>query len=281
MCIRDRSYAGLADTYSLLGDAGYLPPSEAWPKAKAAAMRALEIDDTLGETHTSLGLVKEHYEWDWTGAEKEFKRAIELNPNSPTAHLWYGDFLSNTGRLEEGMRETRRAQELDPVSLIINTRLGWQYYLSHQYDQAVEQLRKVLDIDQKFALARRILEGVYSQMGKQKEAVAEREKFASLSGGPEFAASIEDTFSKSGYNGVLRGWLDGMIEDSKHRYVSSYDIAVIYARMSEKDKTLTWLEKAYDEHDSGLVSLAVNPLFDSVRSNMRFRALLKGLRLLS
>jgi eukaryotic-like serine/threonine-protein kinase len=273
------SYAGLADTYSLLGDAGYLPPSEAWPKAKAAAMQALEIDDTLGETHTSLGLVKEHYEWDWTGAEKEFKRAIELNPNSATAHLWYGDFLSNTGRLEEGMRETRRAQELDPVSLIINTRLGWQYYLSHQYDQAVEQLRKVLDIDQKFALARRILEGVYSQMGRQKEAVAEREKFASLSGGPEFAASIEDTFSKSGYNGVLRGWLDGMIEDSKHRYVSSYDIAVIYARMGEKDKTLTWLEKAYDEHDSGLVSLAVNPLFDSVRSNTRFRALLKGLRL--
>src|SRR5712692_5903080 len=257
------SYAGLADTYSLLGDAGYLPPSEAWPKAKAAAMQALGIDDTLAEAHTSLALVKEHYEWDWAGAEKEFKRAIELNPNSATAHLWYGDFLANTGRLEEGIRETKRAQQLDPLSLIINTTVGWQYYLSRQYDQAVEQLRRVLDMDQKFAPARRILEGVYSQMGKQKEAVAEREKFVSLSGSPEFAASIEETFRKSGYNGVLRGWLDGMIEISKHSYVSSYDIAVIYARMGEKEKTLTWLEKAYDEHDSGLVSLAVDPLFNS------------------
>jgi len=273
------SYAGLADTYSLLGDAGYLPPSEAWPKAKAAAMQALGIDDTLAEAHTSLALVKEHYEWDWAGAEKEFKRAIELNPNSATAHLWYGDFLANTGRLEEGIRETKRAQQLDPLSLIINTTVGWQYYLSRQYDQAVEQLRRVLDMDQKFAPARRILEGVYSQMGKQKEAVAEREKFVSLSGSPEFAASIEETFRKSGYNGVLRGWLDGMIEISKHSYVSSYDIAVIYARMGEKEKTLTWLEKAYDEHDSGLVSLAVDPLFNIVRSDARFTALLKRLRL--
>ncbi|MFI5057799.1 MAG: protein kinase [Candidatus Acidiferrales bacterium] len=273
------SYAGLADTYSLLGDAGYLPPAEAWPKAKAAAMQALEIDDTLPEAHTSLGLVKEHYEWDWTGAEKEFKRAVELNPNSANAHLWYGDYLSNTGRLDDGMRETRRAKDLDPLSLIINTKLGWQFYLSSQYDQAVEQLRKVLDIDQKFAPARRILEGVYSQMGQEKEAVAEREKFVSLSGSPELAASIEEDFSKSGYNGVLRSWLDGMTEISKHGYVSSYDIAQIYARMGEKEKTLIWLEKAYEEHDSGLVSLGVDPLFNRVRSDARFHALLKRLGL--
>src|SRR5713226_2387798 len=275
------SYAGLADTYSLLGNAGYLPPSEAWPKAKAAAMQALEIDDTLAEAHASLGLVKEHYEWDWTGAEKEFKRAIELDPNSATAHLWYGDFLSNTGRLEDGMRETKKAQELDPLSPIINTTLGWQFYLSGQYDQAVERLRKVLEMDQKFAPARRILEGVYSRMGKEKEAVAERERFVSLSGSPELAASIEEDFAKSGYKGVLRGWLDGMTELSKHGYVSSYDIAQIYARMGEKDLTLTWLEKAYDEHDSGLVSLGVDPLYSSVRSDARFRALLKRLRLSS
>ena len=273
------SYAGLADTYSLLGDAGYLAPSEAWPKAKAAAMQALEIDDTLPEAHTSLGLVKEHYDWDWPGAEREFKRAIELNPGSATAHLWYGDFLSNSGHLEEGMREIKRAQELDPMSLIINTMMGWQYYLSRQYDQAVDQLRKVLDIDQKFAPARRILEGVYSQMGKHKEAVAEREKFVSLSGSPELAASIEEDFAKSGYNGVLKGWLDGMMVISKHSYVSSYDIAEIYARMGEKDKTLTLLEKAYEEHDSGLVSLAVDPLFDSVRAEPRFRDLLRRLKL--
>ena len=275
------SYAGLADTYSLLGDAGYLAPAEAWPKAKAAAMQALEIDDTLAEAHTSLGLVKEHYEWDWSGAEKEFKRAIELNPNSATAHLWYGDFLANSGRLEAGMSETKRAQALDPVSLIINTQLGWQLYLSRQYDQSVDQLRQVLDTDQKFSLARRILEGVYSQMGKQKEAVAERERMVSLSGSPELAASIEEDFTRSGYKGVLRSWLDGMTEVSKHSYVSSFDIAVIYARLGDKDQTLTWLEKAYNEHESGLVSLAVDPLFDSVRSTPRFQALLKRLRLSS
>jgi eukaryotic-like serine/threonine-protein kinase len=273
------SYAGLADTYSLLGYAGYLSPSEAWPKAKAAALQALEIDGTLAEAHTSLGLVKEHSEWDWTGAEREFKRAIELNPNSATAHLWYGDFLSNTGRLVVGMRETKKAQELDPLSLIINTTIGWQYYLSHQYVEAVEQLRKVLEVDQKFALARRMLEEVYAQMGKQKEAVAEREKVLSLSGSPELAASIEEDYSKSGYNGVLRSWLDGLTEISKYGYVSSYSIAEAYMRMGEKEKAFDWLEKAYDEHDSGLVSLGVDPLFDRVRSDGRFRDLLIRLRL--
>ena len=136
--------------------AGYLPPSEAWPKAKAAAMQALDIDDSLAEAHTSLGLVKEHFEWDWAGAEREFKRAVELNPNSSTAHHWYGDYLSNMGRLEEGMRETKKALELDPLSLITNTTMGWQLYLAGQNDQAVDQLRKVLEIDPKFSPARRI-----------------------------------------------------------------------------------------------------------------------------
>jgi serine/threonine protein kinase/lipoprotein NlpI len=273
------SYAGLADTYSLLGDAGYLPPSEAWPKAKAAAMQALEIDDSLAEAHTSLGLVKEHFEWDWAGAENEFKRAIQLNPNSATAHHWYGDYLANMGRFEEGMRETKRAQELDPLSLIINTSMGWQFYVAGQNDQAIEQLRKVLDIDPKFALARRTLEEVYAQMGKQKEAVAEREKVVSLSGSPELAASIEEDFSKSGYRGVLQSWLDGLTELAKHGYVSSYSIAEAYMRMGEKDKAFTWLEKAYEEHDSGLVSVAVEPMFAGVRSDPRFRDLLRRTKL--
>jgi serine/threonine protein kinase/Tfp pilus assembly protein PilF len=273
------SYAGLADTYSLLGDAGYLPPSEAWPKAKTAAMQALEIDDTLAEAHTSLGLVKEHFEWDWAGAEKEFKRAIELNPVSAPAHHWYGDYLANMGRFEEGLRETKKAQELDPLSLIINTTLGWQFYLAGQNDQAVEQLRRVLDIDPKFALARRTLEEVYAQMGMHKEAVEEREKVLSLSGSPELAASIEEDFSKSGYKGVLQSWLDGLTELSKHGYVSSYSIATAYMRMGEKDKAFTWLERAYEEHDSGLVSLAVEPVFSGVRTDRRFRDLLRRTRL--
>ena len=273
------SYAGLADTYSLLGDAGYLPPSEAWPKAKAAAMQALDIDDALAEAHTSLGLVREHFEWDWAGAEQEFRRAIELNPNSATAHHWYGAYLANMGRSDQGLRETKKAQELDPLSLIINTSLGWQLYVARHNDQAAEQLRKVLDIDAKFAPARRMLEEVYAQMGKQKEAVAEREKILSLSGSPELAASIEEDFFKAGYKGVLQSWLDGLTEISKHGYVSSYSIAQAYMRMGEKEKAFGWLEKAYEEHDSGLVSLAVEPMFDAVRPDPRFRDILRRMKL--
>ncbi len=273
------SYAGLADTYSQLGDAGYLPPSEAWPKAKAAAMQALEIDDTLAEAHTSLALVKEHFEWDWTGADTEFRRAIELNLNSATAHHWYGDYLANMGRPEDGLRETRKAQELDPLSLIINTTLGWQLYLARRNDQAVEQLRKVLDIDAKFTPARRMLEEVYAQSGKQKEAVAERARILSLSGSPEFAASIEEDFSKSGYKGVLQSWLDGLTEISKHGYVSAYSIAEGYMRLGQKDKVFEWLDKAYEDHDSGLVSIAVEPMFDPVRSDPRFKDIVRRMKL--
>src|SRR5437016_2840222 len=273
------SYAGLADTYSLLGDAGYLPPSEAWPKSKAAAMQALDIDDSLAEAHTSLGLVKEHFEWDWAGAEQEFKHAIELNPNLATAPQWYGDYLTNMGRFEEGMVQTKKAQELDPLSLIINTTLGWQFYVAGQNENAVEQLRKVLDIDAKFSPARRTLEEVYAHMGKQKEAVAEREKALSLSGGTELAASIEEDFKKSGYKGVLQSWLEGLTELSKHSYVSSYSIAESYMRMGEKQKAFEWLEKAYEEHDSGLVSLAVEPMFESLRSEPRFKEIVRRMKL--
>jgi len=273
------AYSGLADSYSLLGDVGYLPPSEAWPKAKAAAMQALEIDDSLAEAHTSLGLVKEHFEWDWAGAEEEFKNAIHLNPNSATAHHWYGDYLANMGRPEEGLRETKRALELDPMSLTINTTLGWELYLARQNEQAIEHLRKVLDIDAKFAPARRLLEEVYAQMGRQKDAVAERERILSLSGSPELAASIEEDFSKSGYKGVLQSWLDGLTEISKHSYVSAYNIAEAYMRMGEKEKAFDWLQKAYEEHDSGLVSLAVEPMFDPVRSDARFKEILRRMKL--
>lgn len=273
------AYAGLADTYSLLGDSGYLAPAEAWPKAKTSAMQALAIDPTLAEAHTSLGLVKEHFEWDWTGAEKEFRSAIEFNPNSAIAHQWFGDYLANMNHFEEGLRETRRAQELDPLSLIINTTIGWQFYLNRQNDQAVDQLHKVLDIDPRFAPARRILEEVYAQMGKHKEAVAEREKALSLSGSPELAASLEQDFAKSGYRGVLQNWLEGLTEISKHSFVSPYSIAEAYIRIGDKEKAIEWLEKAFEEHDSGLVSLSVEPMFDPVRSDIRFQEILRRMKL--
>jgi eukaryotic-like serine/threonine-protein kinase len=272
------AYAGLADTYSLLGNSGYVAPAEAWPKAETAAKQALAIDATLAEAHTSLGLVKEHFEWDWAGAEQEFRKALELNPNSANAHHWYGDYLANMGRTEEGLRETRRALESDPLSLMVNTTIGRQLYLARQYDQAVDQLRKVLDADSKFAPARTILEGVYAQMGKQKEAVEEREKMISLSGGPELAAAIEQEFARSGYRGVVQSSLKGLTEMAKHEYVSPYSIAQAYMRAGDEEKTLEWLEKAHDEHASGLVSVAADPMFDPVRSNPRFQEILRQMR---
>jgi serine/threonine-protein kinase len=272
------AYAGLADTYSLLGNSGYVPPPEAWPKAETAAKQALAIDGTLAEAHTSLGLVKEHFEWDWGGADQQFRKAIELNPNSANAHHWYGDYLANMGKSDEGLRETRKALESDPLSLIINTTVGRQLYFSRQYDQAVEQLRKVLDIDPKFAPARTILEGVYAQMGKQKEAVAEREKMISLSGGPELTAAIEQEFATSGYRGVLQSSLKGLTEMSRHEYVSPYIIAQAYMRTGDRERTMEWLEKAYQEHDSGLVSLAAEPMFDPLRSNLHFQEIVRQMK---
>ena len=273
------AYAGLADTYSLMGNYGYLSSSDAWPKAQAAAMQALGIDSTLPEAHTSVGVVKEHFEWDWPGAERELRRAIELNPNSANAHHWLGEYLTNMGQFEEGLRETRKAQEIDPLSRLINTTIGWQLHLAGQNDQAIEQLRKALDIDPKFAPARRLLEGVYAQMGRYKEAVAEREKMLSLYGGSELAASVEEDFSKSGYRGVLQSWVDGLTEVSKHGHVSSYSIGEVYMRMGETERAIKWLQQAYDEHDTELVSLAVQPEFNPIRSDPRFQEILKHMKL--
>ena len=273
------AYAGLADTYSLMGDYGYLASSEAWPKAKTAAMQALDIDNTLAEAHTSLGLVKEHFEWDWPGAEQEFRRAIDLNPNSANAHHWFGEYLTNMGQFEEGLRETRKAQEIDPLSRLINTTIGWQLYAAGQNDQAIEQLRKALDIDPKFAPARRLLEGVYAEMGKYKEAVEEREKMLSLFGGSELAASVKEDFGKSGYRGVLQSWVEGLAEVSKHGHVPSYSVGEAYMRMGEKEKAIQWLQQAYNEHDTELVSLGVEPVFNPLRGDARFQEILKHMKL--
>ena len=273
------AHAGLAETYSLLGDAGYLPPKEAWPKAKAQAMEALRIDNTLAEAHTSLALVHEYADWNWSGAESEFKRAVELSPNSSTAHLWYGYHLAKMGRLEEATRELKKAQELEPLSLRINTAVGWQFYLRRQYDQAIDQLQKTLEMDPNFAHARWILEDVYVQTGMYKEFLAEEEKALSLAGNTDLAASLGQEYKASGYQGVLLYRLGGLRELSKRGRVVSYAIAQIYARLGQKDQAFDWLKRAYEEHDSGIASLKVDPVFDSFRSDPRFQDLIRRLGL--
>jgi len=267
------AYAGLADTYNFLGDSGYVAPKQVWPKAKSAAMQAVKIDDMLSEAHISLALVREGYDWDWPGAETEFKRAIQLNANSATAHHWYGDFLARLGRSEEARTELKKAQELDPLSLLINTSVGRQLYFARQYETAIQQLKKTLDMDPNFVPAQHAIEAAYAQSGMYREAVAERQKVLTLSGNPELAAAIGADYAQSGYAGVLKSWLEGLKQVSKQGYVSPYDLAQIYARLGEREQALTSLEQAYNERDSKFTYIKIEPAFDEIRSDSRFQQL--------
>jgi serine/threonine protein kinase/tetratricopeptide (TPR) repeat protein len=271
------AHAGLADTYTFMGDSGYLAPREVWRKAKDAATQAVRMGDSLPETHISLALVRENYDWDWAGAEAEFRKAIELNPNSATAHHWYGDCLTKLGRFEEARKELKKAQELDPLSLLINTSVGWQLYFTRQYAGAIEQLQKTLQMDQNFVPAQHAIEAAYAQNGMYKDAVAERQKVLTLSGNPDLAAAIGADYAQSGYVGVMQGWLEGLKEVSKRGYVSAYDIAEIYARVGDKTQTLVWLEQAFNQRDSKLTYIRVEPAFDPMRSDPQFQHIVERL----
>jgi tetratricopeptide (TPR) repeat protein len=193
------AWAGLADCYAVYGFYGVLPPKEANPKAKEAAIRALALDDTLAEAHATLAFVKTSYDWDWPSAEREFKRAIELNPNYATAHQWYSNLLDGTGRVDEAIAEAKRAQEADPVSPIISTATGQALYFARRHDQAIEPLRKALEMDPSFWLAHRLLAMVYEQSGRYEEAIAEGQKALSLTeGAPSGLAVLGHAYAAAG-----------------------------------------------------------------------------------
>ncbi len=273
------AYTGLADSYILLNDLGYVASSDAGPKAKDAAASALSKDASLAEAHTSAALVKELFDWDWSGAEKEFQRAIQLNPNSAVAHHWYGEFLAKMGRFEEAAQKLQRAQQLDSLSPMINATLGWFYFVRHENERAAEQLQKTLAMDPNFAPARRTLEIVFAQRGMTREALGEWQKALTLSGNPELAASLETDFAATGYQGLLRDWMEGMKQVAKDRYVSPYNIAQSHARLGEKGPALEWLAKAFDERDSRMVALKVDPCFDGLRTDPKFQDLIKRIGL--
>jgi serine/threonine protein kinase/tetratricopeptide (TPR) repeat protein len=274
-----QAYAGLADTYNFLGESGYMAPQQVWQNAKSAAMQAVKLDDTLPEAHISLALVRESYDWDWAGAESEFKRAIQLNPNNASGHQWYGDFLIRMARFDEARIELKKAQELDPLSLLTNTSLGRLLYFTRQYDDAAVQLTKTLDMDPKFVPAQHAIEAAYAQNGNFKEAIGERQKVLTLSGNPDLAAAIGEDFNTSGYPGVMKSWLEGLKEVSKRGYVSSYNMAQIYARLGDKAQALASLETAYSQRDSNLTYVKVEPAFDELRSDPRFQKIVQQLAL--
>jgi eukaryotic-like serine/threonine-protein kinase len=270
------AYAGLADSYNILASYSALAPKEAFPKAKVAATRALELDGKLAEAHTSLAFVKFGYDWDWAGSEREFKQAIQLNPGYAFAHNFYAVILSALGRFDEAFARIKNARDLDPLSLPINTNLGWLLYLARRYDEAIQQYLKTIDLDDGFALAHRRLGQTYQQRQRYSEADAEFQKAVALSGD-----DIE-LLSARGYFYAILGETDKANEVlrqleafAKSRYVPAYLVARIYLGFGDIDRAFELLETACDERYGYLAYLNVEPLFDSVRSDPRFAEIVR------
>jgi TolB-like protein len=270
------AYAGLADAYSLLANYAAASPQESFPKAKAAARRALELDDALAEAHTSLGSVLSVYDWNVPEATKEFQRAIELNPNYATAHQWYSDGpLLTTGRFDEAIAEMKRAQELDPLSLIINADLGLNYIEARQYDKAIEQLRKAIEMDQSFYFAHWSLGIAYEMKGSFPQALAEYQTARRLVDDPSVLGLVGHAYALSGKRDEALKTLNQMKEISQHRYVPAYSFAMVYAGLGEKDQAFQWLEKSYQNRAPELVNIKVDPLFDNLHTDPRFADLVR------
>ncbi|HJY86840.1 MAG TPA: protein kinase [Candidatus Acidoferrales bacterium] len=273
-----QAYAGLADVYNVMDTYLHLSPQETFPKARVAAMKALELDDTLAEAHTALAMVRSHYDWDWTGAEKEFQRALELNPNYANAHYFYGwTCLIPLGRLDQALREMKRAQELDPLSPIINTNLGETLIDARQYDAAIEQLRKAIALDPHFGPPHGRLARALQQKGRYTEAVEEflqwRTGAAAMT--EQQSVDLRKAYASSGWKGFLQKRAEFLLENRTRTYVQASFLALNYALLSDKEKALEWLERAVAEHDVWVAYLNVNPEFDALRSDPRFQDLLR------
>ncbi|HEX8773169.1 MAG TPA: protein kinase [Pyrinomonadaceae bacterium] len=270
------AYAGLADSYNMLGNYSELAPPDAFPRAKTAAIKALRIDETLAEARASLAYAMNGYEWDWKGAGAEFKRAIELKPNYATAHYWYATVhLAALGKLDEAISEMTEARELDPLSLIINTNLGWIYYFARRYDDAAKQIHKALEIDENFNVAYFKLGQVYERQGRYEEAIAQYRRAMQLSSNLWIMPGLGHALAMTGQRDAARQILDELIEMSRERYVSPYFIAEVYRGLGEIDRTFEWLEKAYEHHSDWLVWLGVEPALDGLRRDPRFTDLMR------
>ena len=272
-----QAYAGMADSYNTLARFNFLRPQEAYPKARAAVTKALEVDETLAEAHSSLAVVKMDYEWDLPGAEREFKRAIELNPSYPSAHQWYGLLLMSRGQTEEALAETKRAQQLDPLSLIVDMGLGGLYIYARRFDEAIVYLEKIRELHPEAFQPDSNLAYVYEIKGMKDEAVASYLKSRTLAGDTaERIAALKAAYAVSGWKGYLQKRVDEIKEHARlKRYISPFSVALLYAQMGEKNQALAWLEKTYEERNYRLLFIKVDARLDSLRSEPQFLDLVR------
>jgi len=267
------AYVGLADSYALLYSFGFMPPTEAIPKARDFARRASSLDDSLAEPHATLGYVLVSYDHDFGGSEREYRRAIELNPNYSMVHQWYGELLTNVDRFDEAAAEYRRGLELEPLSLPTNWEYGRFFYNARRFDEALAQLKKTVELDPGFARAHRTLSEVYWFRGDYASAVEERAKFFDLIGQPQNGTLIRATFAKEGWPGFLRLLVaeNSPLKDSNNNWT----FAKAYVGLGEKDKAFAELNKAYENRLSSVVYFKVEPQLDPLRSDTRYQELLK------
>ncbi len=270
------AWAGIADSYSVLGEYGNIPRRELYPKVEAAVIKALEIDDQLAEVHTSRASLLMLGKWDWVNSEKEFKLALELNPNYATAYHWYSQWFQNMGRLEESLRMISRAAELDPVSQAIHKDKGLAFYYDRRYDQAIEMARQTLELDSNYAAAHRLLSLAYQGKKMFDEAIAENEAWGNLTGNKvETALALAQIYAVEGKTDAARELVE-VVKNDPHLIDQAYrGLALVYAALGENDAAFEWLEKAYQRREESILGLKVDPKLDGLRDDPRFIVLLK------
>jgi serine/threonine protein kinase/tetratricopeptide (TPR) repeat protein len=270
------AYAGVADSYILLGWNSYLPPKEVFPKGKTAATTALQLDPDLPEAHASLAALLWLHDWRWDEAQVEFKRSLELDPTYPTANHWYAEYLMTMGKHTEVMARMKKGQELDPLSLIINVAVGWAFYNDRRYDEAIDQLRRTIELDPNYPVTYWILGLVLRKTGNYKEAIAEGERAVKLSGGsPLMRAALAHSCGAAGRTKEAFEMLEDLTELAKQKYVAPYFLAGIHIGLGENDRAIDYLEKAYKEHSHWLIYLHLDPNMDGLRDDSGFQDLLR------